>query len=82
MKDNKNQLKEHEFIVDDKDSVTIKDNEMNDRINKLFGESYDAPKKELKVSCVKLLSKRIFLIFSEIFIISSNIIIAKIAQNR
>ena len=48
MSENKKQPEEQNFIIDDKESVSLKDNEMNARINRLFGEEPNTQKKELK----------------------------------
>lgn len=48
MNENKKQPEKQKFIIDDKESVSLKDNEMNERINRLFGEEHITSRKELK----------------------------------
>lgn len=48
MSENQKQPEEQKFIIDDKESLSTKDNEMNERINKLFGEENNRSQKELK----------------------------------
>lgn len=48
MSGNKKQPNDQEFLVDNRESILEKDNEINERINRLFGESNTIQKKELK----------------------------------
>lgn len=48
MGNDKNKSKEQEFIIDTKEAVIEKDNEINERINRLFGESSKEEIKDIK----------------------------------
>lgn len=82
MKEDKNQSREQEFIVDNQETVLIKDQEMNDRINKLFGETKDSPKKELKdYDPAELFKTRKKLLFLFVGVIVAGVIIIALLFN-
>lgn len=82
MKETKKQPKEQEFFVDDKETVITKDNEINDRINKLFGETSDVSKKELSdYDPVELQQTRRKLLFLFVGVVVAGVIIIALLLN-